>query len=241
MTVVIVTIRSLKAKKVLYLTKPVTRGRSANYIWSYEKRRRLLASYLRLETFASKASVFPKEIYGRLNFNLGAVDFDFLEFEIHGHRMESIMALILGNDEPQHWSQCHASSLSPVDLLMARLNVTQAESLETGEGFFHWTVMESIEKFWSFDGAAAKGIRGFFFLHPLLVLSFLLITSTSSRAMLPAITCGYFRLPGFGWIRYWQKRRVASSVAAGERRDPVGQFHGLSHPGSGDGPNHGHT
>lgn len=142
---------------MLKLTKPVIRGRSANYIWSYEKRRRLLASYLRLETFANKASVFPKETYGRLNFNLGAVDFDFLEFEIHGHHMESILAHLLG---PEDSKECQQGTWSaPVDALLARMNVTYPIG-QLGEGFFHWTLMESIEKFWSFDGAIAKRIRG---------------------------------------------------------------------------------
>ena len=52
---------------------------SSNYIWSHADSREVLASYLRLETFANKASPFPKELYGRINFNLGASDFDFLE------------------------------------------------------------------------------------------------------------------------------------------------------------------
>lgn len=150
--------RSLKAKKVLKLTKPVIRGRSANYIWSYEKRRRLLASYLRLETFANKASVFPKETYGRLNFNLGAVDFDFLEFEIQGHHMESILAHLLGTED---WKDCRQETWSaPVDALLSRMNVSYQNG-QLGEGFFHWTLMESIEKFWSFDETFAKRIAGF--------------------------------------------------------------------------------
>jgi hypothetical protein len=142
----------------------VTRGRSANYIWSYEKRRRLLASYLRLETFANKASVFPKEIYGRLNFNLGAIDFDFLEFEIHGHHMESILAHVLAQHDDG--GECSSSAGQParrttpdsIDALLHRLNVSYPSG-DLGEGFLHWTLMESIEKFWSFDGAA-KSIRG---------------------------------------------------------------------------------
>ncbi|XP_045027440.1 uncharacterized protein LOC116919379 [Daphnia magna] len=153
---------SLRAKQVLRLTKPVTQGRSANYIWSYEKRRRLLASYLRLETFANKASLFPKEIYGRLNFNLGAIDFDVLEFEIHGHHMESILNHILGEDKSQntsHLYECYNRMSAPVDALLARLNVSHPSG-KLGEGFLHWTLMESIEKFWSFDGAA-KSIRGY--------------------------------------------------------------------------------
>jgi hypothetical protein len=142
----------------------VTRGRSANYIWSYEKRRRLLASYLRLETFANKASVFPKEIYGRLNFNLGAIDFDFLEFEIHGHHMESILAHVLAQHDDG--GECSSSggqlarrtTPDSIDALLHRLNVSYPSG-DLGEGFLHWTLMESIEKFWSFDGAA-KSIRG---------------------------------------------------------------------------------
>ena len=159
----IITSRSLKAKKVLKLAKPVTWGRSATYIWSYEKRRRLLASYLRLETFASKASVFPKEIYGRLNFNLGAVDFDFLEFEIHGHHMESILSYILGGDETGDHRQCRKEVPSKtIDALLDRIKVSHSTK-ELGEGFLHWTIMESVEKFWSFDSTAAKILRGFLF------------------------------------------------------------------------------
>lgn len=141
------------------MTKPVVPGRSANYIWSYEKRRRLLATYLRLETFANKASVVPKETYGRLNFNLGAVDFDLVEFEIHGHRIETMVAELLDLDLPQ----CHPSVNKQIDHLLNRFNVTaliQPFGDQLGEGFFHYTVMESIEKFWSFDGSMAKSIRG---------------------------------------------------------------------------------
>ena len=155
--------RSLRAKQVLKLAKPIIQGRSANYIWSYEKRRRLLASYLRLETFANKASVFPKEIYGRLNFNLGAIDFDFLEFEIHGHHMESILTHILGQDESKntsHQYECYKRTSDSIHVLLNRLNVSYPSG-ELGEGFLHWTLMESIEKFWSFDGVA-KSIRGLF-------------------------------------------------------------------------------
>lgn len=121
-----------------------------------------MASYLRLETFANKASVFPKEIYGRLNFNLGAVDFDFLEFEIHGHHMESIIADILATDATQYPAsgrRCDQRiSSAPVEALLARLNVTYPTG-QLGEGFFHWTLMESVEKFWSFDGAVVKSLR----------------------------------------------------------------------------------
>ena len=74
--------RSQKARRVFKLAKrPSGRGLhySSNYIWSHADSREVLASYLRLETFANKASPFPKELYGRINFNLGASDFDFLE------------------------------------------------------------------------------------------------------------------------------------------------------------------
>ncbi len=52
---------------------------SSNYIWSYADERNALGSYLRLELFANKASLVPKELYGRFHLNLGATDFDFLE------------------------------------------------------------------------------------------------------------------------------------------------------------------
>lgn len=156
--------RSLKAKRVLKLTKPVrpsktASGSSANYIWSYEQRRRLLASYLRLETFANKASPIPKELYGRLNFNLGAVDFDLLEFEVHGHQMESLLAQMLGWDSEEH-KKCHEKLAGPIDALLSRLNITYHSGLEDGEGFLHWTLMESVEKFWSFDTNSARAIKG---------------------------------------------------------------------------------
>ena len=74
-------IRSQKAAAVLKLAKGSPRGikYSSSYIWSYLERQRVVASYLRLETFSNKASLVPKEIYGRFNLNLGANDFDFLE------------------------------------------------------------------------------------------------------------------------------------------------------------------
>ena len=105
---------SLKARKVLRLAKPAGPSAlvlpsggssSANYIWSQEERRQLLASYLRLETFSSAVSIVPKELYGRLNLNLGAVDFDLVEFEVHGHRIEALLDKLLGTTKEVR-SQC---------------------------------------------------------------------------------------------------------------------------------------
>ena len=137
-------------------TKPITPGGSANYIWSYEKKRKLLASYLRLETFSNN-NLFPKEIYGRVNLNVGAVDFDFLEFEIqHGHNIEALVAQILfgrQSDTSDHSDYCHDQVKEPINPLLKRLR-SKNHLEESTEAIFHWTLMESVEKFWSLKTAA---------------------------------------------------------------------------------------
>ena len=132
-------------------TRPIIPDRlSANYIWSHEKKRQLLASYLRLETFVNKKNFFPKEIYGRFNLNVGAVDFDFMEFEIHGHNIEELVARILF-DRTELSEDC--IDRQNKSTLLKRLNVTN-HSEEPSEAIMHLTLMESVEKFWSFKSAA---------------------------------------------------------------------------------------
>ena len=156
---------SVKAGKVLKLAKPVRQeesmaGHSANYIWSYEKRRRLLAAYLRLEAFAGKtAQQLPKELYGRLNFNLGAVDFDLLEFEVHGHRLESQLSQLIHPDGRPECPNAEAAK-GPIETLLGRLNITAGSAEDdSSEGFLHWTLMESVENFWSFDRHLAQSLK----------------------------------------------------------------------------------
>ena len=140
---------------------------SANYIWSQEERHRLLASYLRLETFSSAVSLVPKELYGRLNLNIGAIGFDFLEFEVHGHRIESLLTRLIGKNSGAH-KECHQRLIHPVDALLRRLNMSQNDEevkANHGEGFVHLTLMESVENFWSFDREAVRMLKGTFSIY----------------------------------------------------------------------------
>lgn len=160
--VVVVYARSQQAKKVVPLTKPISRRRSANFIWSYEQKRRLLASYVRLETFANKASDIPKEIYGRLNVNLGAIDFDLLEFEMHAHHLEALLdeVMLAGHGDGRGEKQCRRAASSPVDsLLVDELNVAYHAD-GPSEGYIRWTLMESFEDFWSFNVKDARRLAG---------------------------------------------------------------------------------
>lgn len=128
-------------------------------MWSYEQKRRLLASYLRLETFANKASEFPKEIYGRLNVNLGAIDFDLLEFEMHGHHVESLFAEMFAHDASRIKTKCRRLMSAPVDRILQKINVTY-HAEEPSEGYVRWALSESYENFWSFDIKDAEKIAG---------------------------------------------------------------------------------
>lgn len=142
---------------MLPLARPISQ-RSANLIWWHEERRRLLASYLRLETFANKASEFPKQTYGRLNVNLGAVDFDLLEFETHGHHVESLLDEMLGRGAARR-ARCRHAAAAPVDALLRRLDVAH-HAEEPSEGYAHWALIESFENFFSFDLSDAQKIAG---------------------------------------------------------------------------------
>jgi hypothetical protein len=99
----------------------------------------------------NKKNFFPKEIYGRFNLNVGAVDFDFLEFEIHGHNIEELIAHILF-DRAEFSKDCAFQLNKPINALLKELNITDHPG-EPSEAIMHLTLMESVEKFWSFQSA----------------------------------------------------------------------------------------
>ena len=81
-----------------------------------------------------------------------------LQFEVHGHQMESLVEALLnqmrGPEEPGTSKKCRTSSVTnaAAEDVFNRLHVKYHADQGRGDGYVHWTLMESVERFWSFQG-----------------------------------------------------------------------------------------